>query len=98
MRVSTGEAKAGWPSPKEDGSTGGDEAGPSSSSSACMPCADGCAYCRDDAPCLARDDGPLRLAVLAFQCMCMLLLFASMVLVYRFRRNKVQPPPQRRRK
>jgi hypothetical protein len=57
-----------------------------------MPCAEGCAYCRDDAPCLARDDGPLRLAVLAFQCMCMLLLFASMVLVYRYRRNKVQPP------
>ncbi|KAK0153556.1 putative G-protein coupled receptor 158 [Merluccius polli] len=71
----------------------GDEAGPGSSSSssssrACMPCMDGCAYCKDDTPCLARDDGALRLAVLAFQCMCMLLLFASMVLVYHFRRNK----------
>ncbi|XP_056440285.1 probable G-protein coupled receptor 158 [Gadus chalcogrammus] len=84
----TREAEAGRPSQREDSSPVGDEAGPSSSSSACMPCAEGCAYCRDDTPCLARDDGPLRLAVLAFQCMCMLLLFASMVLVYRYRRNK----------
>uniref|UniRef100_A0A668A0Q8 G protein-coupled receptor 158 n=1 Tax=Myripristis murdjan TaxID=586833 RepID=A0A668A0Q8_9TELE len=58
------------------------------SSSDCLPCQEGCAYCKDDTPCVAREDGVLRLAVLSFQCLCMLILFVSMVLVYHYRRNK----------
>lgn len=73
---------------KEDAAEGGagvDEG----SSSDCLPCQQGCTYCKDDAPCVAQEDGVLRLAVLSFQCLCMLIVFISMVLVYHFRRNKV---------
>lgn len=59
------------------------------SSSDCLPCQQGCAYCKDDTPCVAREDGALRMAVLSFQCLCMLIVFISMVLIYHFRRNKV---------
>ncbi|XP_019122503.2 G protein-coupled receptor 158a isoform X2 [Larimichthys crocea] len=58
------------------------------SSSDCMPCQQGCAYCKDDTPCVAREDGALRMAVLSFQCLCLLIVFVSMVLIYHFRRNK----------
>ncbi|XP_059183039.1 probable G-protein coupled receptor 158 isoform X2 [Centropristis striata] len=58
------------------------------SSSDCLPCQPGCAYCKDDTPCVAREDGALRMAVLSFQCLCMLIVFVSMVLIYHFRRNK----------
>uniref|UniRef100_A0A8D3DU50 G protein-coupled receptor 158 n=1 Tax=Scophthalmus maximus TaxID=52904 RepID=A0A8D3DU50_SCOMX len=58
------------------------------SSSDCLPCQQGCAFCRDDTPCVAREDGALRVAVISFQCLCMLIVFVSMVLVYHFRRNK----------
>ncbi|XP_033494936.1 G protein-coupled receptor 158a isoform X1 [Epinephelus lanceolatus] len=58
------------------------------SSSDCLPCQQGCAYCKDDTPCVAREDGALRLAVLSFQCLCMLIVFVSMILIYHFRRNK----------
>ncbi|KAM9839871.1 G protein-coupled receptor 158a [Aulostomus maculatus] len=58
------------------------------SSSDCLPCQQGCAFCKDDTPCVAREDGALRLAVLSFQCLCILIVFISMVLVYHFRRNK----------
>ncbi|XP_077592247.1 metabotropic glycine receptor-like isoform X2 [Stigmatopora nigra] len=54
----------------------------------CLPCQPGCAICKDDTPCLASQDGPLRTAVVAFQCVCVLAVFVSMVLVYHFRRNK----------
>lgn len=59
------------------------------SSSDCLPCQQGCAYCKDDTPCVAREDGALRMAVLSFQCLCLLIVFVSMVLIYHFRRNKV---------
>lgn len=59
------------------------------SSRHCVPCQKGCAECKDDTPCVAPEDGVLRLAVLSFQCLCMLVVFVSMVLVYHFRRNKV---------
>uniref|UniRef100_A0A665X6Y8 G protein-coupled receptor 158a n=1 Tax=Echeneis naucrates TaxID=173247 RepID=A0A665X6Y8_ECHNA len=59
-----------------------------SSSSDCLPCPQGCAYCKDDTPCVRREDGALRMAVLSFQCLCMLIVFISMVLIYHFRRNK----------
>uniref|UniRef100_A0A3Q3MHZ9 Probable G-protein coupled receptor 158 n=1 Tax=Mastacembelus armatus TaxID=205130 RepID=A0A3Q3MHZ9_9TELE len=54
----------------------------------CLPCREGCPYCRDDTPCLVQEDGALRLAVVSFQGLCMVLDLASMVLVYHFRRNK----------
>lgn len=59
------------------------------SSSDCLPCRQGCAYCKDDTPCVAQEDGALRMAVLSFQCLCMLVVFISMLLIYHFRRNKV---------
>ncbi|KAM8881759.1 G protein-coupled receptor 158a isoform 1-T1 [Synchiropus picturatus] len=58
------------------------------SSSDCLPCQEGCAFCKDDTPCVTREDSALRLAVLCFQCLCMLIIFVSMVLIYNFRRNK----------
>ncbi|XP_053480688.1 probable G-protein coupled receptor 158 [Ictalurus furcatus] len=58
-------------------------------SSLCLPCQDGCGHCKDDTPCVAHGEGYLRIAVLAFQGICMLLDFISMVLLYHFRRNKV---------
>ncbi|KAM9826888.1 G protein-coupled receptor 158a [Neosynchiropus ocellatus] len=58
------------------------------SSSDCLPCQEGCAFCKDDTPCVTREDSALRLAVLCFQCLCMLIIFVSMVLIYHFRRNK----------
>ncbi|CAB1436683.1 unnamed protein product [Pleuronectes platessa] len=57
-------------------------------SNKCLPCRKGCPYCRDDTPCLVPDDGALRLAVAAFQGLCMVLDLASMVVVYHFRRKK----------
>lgn len=59
-------------------------------SSKCLPCRDGCPYCRDDTPCLVQEDGALRLAVASFQGLCMVLDLASMVVVYHLRRNKVR--------
>uniref|UniRef100_A0A672HI58 G protein-coupled receptor 158b n=1 Tax=Salarias fasciatus TaxID=181472 RepID=A0A672HI58_SALFA len=54
----------------------------------CLPCREGCPFCRDDTPCLARRDGALRLAVASFQGLCMVLDLAGMLAVYRLRRNK----------
>ncbi|XP_072306542.1 metabotropic glycine receptor-like [Eucyclogobius newberryi] len=67
------------------------ESGPNADeswSSDCLPCAPGCAFCKDDTLCVAREDGALRLVVISFQCLCMLVLFISMVVIYHFRRNK----------
>ncbi|XP_028290290.1 G protein-coupled receptor 158a isoform X2 [Gouania willdenowi] len=67
------------------------ESGPNAdegSSNNCLPCQQGCVYCKDDTPCVAREDSGLRLAVISFQCLCMLIVFISMVLIYHFRRNK----------
>uniref|UniRef100_A0A9J7XQA5 G protein-coupled receptor 158 n=1 Tax=Cyprinus carpio carpio TaxID=630221 RepID=A0A9J7XQA5_CYPCA len=58
------------------------------SSSYCLPCQEGCAFCKDETPCVARGDGALRMAVLSFQGLCMLVDFIIMVLLYHFRRNK----------
>lgn len=57
--------------------------------SKCLPCREGCPYCRDNTPCLIQKDGALRLAVASFQGLCMVLDLACMVVVYHFRRNKV---------
>lgn len=58
--------------------------------SKCLPCREGCPFCRDDTPCTVQEDGALRLAVASFQGLCMVLDLASMVAVYHFRRNKVR--------
>uniref|UniRef100_A0A669CZ24 G protein-coupled receptor 158 n=1 Tax=Oreochromis niloticus TaxID=8128 RepID=A0A669CZ24_ORENI len=58
------------------------------STAVCLPCREGCPYCRDDTPCLVQEDGALRLSVASFQGLCMMLDLASMVVVYHFRRNK----------
>ncbi|XP_069574304.1 metabotropic glycine receptor-like [Brachyistius frenatus] len=71
---------------KEQQGSNRDEA--SETSSKCLPCRDGCPYCRDDTPCLVQEDGILRLAVASFQGLCMVLDLAGMVVVYHFRRNK----------
>ncbi|XP_022533509.2 probable G-protein coupled receptor 158 isoform X2 [Astyanax mexicanus] len=60
----------------------------SDSSARCLPCREGCSFCQDDSPCLAQEDGVLRVAVASFQGLCMLLDFISMPVVYHFRRNK----------
>uniref|UniRef100_A0A8B9HHF0 G protein-coupled receptor 158a n=1 Tax=Astyanax mexicanus TaxID=7994 RepID=A0A8B9HHF0_ASTMX len=54
----------------------------------CLPCQKGCAYCKDDTPCVDRGDSYLSITVLSFQGFFMLLDFISMVVVYHFRRNK----------
>ncbi|XP_053354462.1 probable G-protein coupled receptor 158 [Clarias gariepinus] len=61
---------------------------PSDGPARCLPCQDGCVFCRDDTPCLVQEDGVLRLAVVSFQGLCVLLDFICMTVVYRFRRNK----------
>ncbi|KAG7487447.1 hypothetical protein MATL_G00023500 [Megalops atlanticus] len=66
----------------------GGEAASEEGSSDCLPCTEGCAYCRDDTPCHTQEDGVLRVGVISFQGLCMLGDFVSMVLVYHFRRNK----------
>ncbi|XP_074549268.1 G protein-coupled receptor 158a isoform X2 [Halichoeres trimaculatus] len=76
--------RTGRPGQAADSGPNADEG----SSSDCLPCQQGCAYCKDDTPCVAREDGALRLAVLSFQCLCLLIVFVSMVVVYHFRRNK----------
>ncbi|XP_030624228.1 G protein-coupled receptor 158a [Chanos chanos] len=57
-------------------------------SSHCLPCQEGCTFCKDNTPCIAHGDGYLRMTVLSFQGLCMLVDFISMVLIYHFRRNK----------
>ncbi|XP_078079087.1 metabotropic glycine receptor [Mustelus asterias] len=54
----------------------------------CLPCKDGCGSCVSDAPCFTQVDEHLRLAILSFQAFCMLLVFISMLVVYRCRKNK----------
>ncbi|XP_026854068.2 probable G-protein coupled receptor 158 [Electrophorus electricus] len=54
----------------------------------CLPCREGCAFCRDDTPCLAQEDGILRLAVVSSQGLCVLMTFGTMATVYHYRRNK----------
>ncbi|XP_030364710.1 probable G-protein coupled receptor 179 isoform X2 [Strigops habroptila] len=54
----------------------------------CRPCRQGCSTCEDDAPCLIQEDRALRAAVLSCQACCMLAIFLSMLVSYRFRRSK----------
>ncbi|KAI4898321.1 hypothetical protein NFI96_008326 [Prochilodus magdalenae] len=61
---------------------------PSEASARCLPCHEGCSFCRDDSPCLAQEDSVLRVAVASIQGLCMLLDLISMPVVYHFRRSK----------
>ncbi|XP_041837825.1 probable G-protein coupled receptor 158 [Melanotaenia boesemani] len=54
----------------------------------CLPCWPGCKSCQDGTPCWVQEDGPLRAVVLAFQGVFMLLIFVSMLVAYRQRRNR----------
>ncbi|MFT7809586.1 putative G-protein coupled receptor 158 [Arapaima gigas] len=69
---------------------GGDRSGqdPRLGASDCLPCREGCLYCKDDVPCHAHRDGPLRVAIIAFQGLSMLAVFVSMLVVYHVRRKK----------
>nr|XP_015209532.1 PREDICTED: probable G-protein coupled receptor 158 isoform X1 [Lepisosteus oculatus] len=60
----------------------------SDGASECLPCREGCSYCRDDTPCYKQEDGLLRHAIISFQGVCMLLDFISMLLAYHLRKNK----------
>ncbi|XP_048782624.1 probable G-protein coupled receptor 179 [Lagopus muta] len=55
---------------------------------ACRRCREGCANCRDDAPCEVQEDRALRAAVLCCQACCMLAVFLCMLLAYHCRRSK----------
>nr|XP_020443865.1 probable G-protein coupled receptor 158 isoform X2 [Monopterus albus] len=54
----------------------------------CLPCWPGCKSCQDGAPCWVQEDWLLRAAVLAVQGVFMLLIFISMLVAYRHRRNR----------
>uniref|UniRef100_A0A8C2WL06 G-protein coupled receptors family 3 profile domain-containing protein n=1 Tax=Cyclopterus lumpus TaxID=8103 RepID=A0A8C2WL06_CYCLU len=54
----------------------------------CLPCWPGCASCQDGAPCWVQEAWLLRGGVLAAQGVFMLLIFVSMLVAYRHRRNR----------
>lgn len=55
----------------------------------CLPCWPGCKSCQDGTPCWVQEDWLLRSGVLAIQGVFMLLIFISMLVAYRHRRNRV---------
>uniref|UniRef100_A0A3Q1B6Q6 G-protein coupled receptors family 3 profile domain-containing protein n=1 Tax=Amphiprion ocellaris TaxID=80972 RepID=A0A3Q1B6Q6_AMPOC len=54
----------------------------------CLPCWPGCKSCQDGTPCWVQEGGLLRAGVLAVQGVFMLLIFVSMLVAYRHRRNR----------
>ncbi|XP_045932421.1 probable G-protein coupled receptor 158 [Micropterus dolomieu] len=54
----------------------------------CLPCWTGCKSCQDGTPCWVQEAWLLRGAVLAVQGIFMLLIFVSMMVAYRHRRNR----------
>uniref|UniRef100_A0A3Q1JJS5 G-protein coupled receptors family 3 profile domain-containing protein n=1 Tax=Anabas testudineus TaxID=64144 RepID=A0A3Q1JJS5_ANATE len=54
----------------------------------CLPCWPGCKSCQDGAPCWVQEDWLLRAAVLAVQGVFMFLIFVSMMVAYKHRRNR----------
>lgn len=55
----------------------------------CLPCWPGCRSCQDGTPCWVQEAWLLRATVLAVQGVFMLLIFVSMLVAYRHRRNRV---------
>ncbi|KAK5865411.1 hypothetical protein PBY51_019687 [Eleginops maclovinus] len=54
----------------------------------CLPCWPGCRSCQDGTPCWVQEAWLLRSAVLALQGVFMMLIFVSMLVAYRHRRNR----------
>nr|XP_046230886.1 probable G-protein coupled receptor 158 [Scatophagus argus] len=54
----------------------------------CLPCWPGCTSCQDGTPCWVQEAWLLRAGVLAVQGVFMLLIFVSMLVAYRHRRNR----------
>ncbi|XP_070834341.1 metabotropic glycine receptor [Chaetodon trifascialis] len=54
----------------------------------CLPCWPGCKSCQDGAPCWVQEAWLLRASVLAIQGVFMFLIFVSMLVAYRHRRNR----------
>ncbi|XP_068451688.1 metabotropic glycine receptor [Clinocottus analis] len=54
----------------------------------CLPCWPGCASCQDGTPCWVQEAWLFRGGVLAVQGVFMLLIFVSMLVAYRHRRNR----------
>ncbi|CAL8370581.1 unnamed protein product [Boreogadus saida] len=79
-----------------NGFTGGQEPAPPSregpspevSGGRCLPCREGCPFCRDDTPCLVQQSGGPRLALATAQGLVLALDLACMLVVYHFRSNK----------
>lgn len=76
------------PSPGKEPAPRREEA--SDLASKCLPCREGCPFCRDDTPCTVQEPGALWLSVASSQGLCMVLDLACMVAVYHCRRNKVR--------
>lgn len=55
----------------------------------CLPCWPGCPSCQDGTPCRVQEAWLLRAGVLAVQGVFMFLIFVSMLVAYRHRRNRV---------
>lgn len=55
----------------------------------CLPCWPGCKSCQDGTPCWVQEAWLLRASVLAIQGVFMFLIFVSMMVAYRHRRNRV---------
>lgn len=55
----------------------------------CLPCWPGCKSCQDGTPCWVQEAWLLRAGVLAVQGVFMFLIFVSMLVAYRHRRNRV---------
>lgn len=55
----------------------------------CLPCWPGCRSCQDGTPCWVQEAWLLRAGVLAIQGVFMFLIFVSMLVAYRHRRNRV---------
>ncbi|CAL8319343.1 unnamed protein product, partial [Arctogadus glacialis] len=61
---------------------------PEVSGGRCLPCREGCPFCRDDTPCLVQRAGGPRLALATAQGLVLALDLACMLVVYHFRSNK----------
>ncbi|XP_074487310.1 uncharacterized protein gpr179 [Sebastes fasciatus] len=84
----------GGPVNGSDGSGGGGGGGGGGSVTCypnmpiCLPCWPGCKSCQDGTPCWVQEAWLLRGGVLALQGVFMLLIFVSMLVAYRHRRNR----------
>lgn len=83
-RLCVGGGADGGPANRSDGSGMCDPTMP-----ICLPCWPGCRSCQDGTPCWVQEAWLLRAGVLAIQGVFMFLIFVSMLVAYRHRRNRV---------